>query len=92
MIEHHQHAYEDEIDLRDLILTVWRGRWIIIGAVAVAVIVAFVYATFVRERVYEAEISCLEFRLADGRSLNPSHYLCFIRSFLEDCSQVHMTS
>lgn len=75
MIEHHQHAYEDEIDLRDLILTVWRGRWIIIGAVAVAVIVAFVYATFVR--VYEAEISVLpsEFRLADGRSLNPSDYL-----------------
>jgi len=73
----HEHIYEDEIDLRDLILTVWRGRWIIIGAVAVAVIVAFVYATFVRERVYEAEISVLpsEFRLADGRSLNPSDYL-----------------
>ncbi len=90
----HQHIYEDDVDLRDLLLTVWRGRWIIIGAVAVAVIVAFIYATYVRERVYEAEVSVLpsEFRLADGRSLYPSDYLAVFHreSVLEKLATKYM--
>lgn len=94
MIEHHQHAYEDEIDLRDLLLTVWRGRWIVMGAVAIAVIMAFVYATFVQERVYEAQVSVLSdtFRLADGRSLNPSHYsaVFYKESILEKIAARYM--
>lgn len=90
----HQHIYEDDVDLRDLLLTVWRGRWIIIGAVAVAVIVAFIYATYVQERVYEAGVSVLpsEFSLADGRSLYPSDYLAVFHreSVLEKLATKYM--
>ncbi|HPZ55316.1 MAG TPA: Wzz/FepE/Etk N-terminal domain-containing protein [Bacillota bacterium] len=77
MTEYHQYPYEDEIDLRDLILKVWRGRWVIIGAVAIAVVVAFIYATFIREPAYEARVSILPnaYRLADGRALSSADYL-----------------
>ncbi|MGB4717563.1 MAG: Wzz/FepE/Etk N-terminal domain-containing protein, partial [Bacillota bacterium] len=77
MTEYHQYPYEDEIDLRDLILKVWRGRWVIIGAVAIAVVVAFIYATFIREPAYEARVSILPnaYRLADGRALSHADYL-----------------
>lgn len=34
---------EDEIDLRDLLLTLWKGKWIIFGVTIVVAVVAFFY-------------------------------------------------
>jgi len=33
-------AWDDEIDLRQLIESIWRRRWLIVGLVVVAVLVA----------------------------------------------------
>lgn len=96
-----QYTYEDDIDLRDLILKVWRGRWIIVGAVVVAAAVAFVYTTLTREPIYVAKVSMLPktYALASGHELQPADYLpIFCRqsvlekiatSYLSDASDTH---
>lgn len=76
-----QYTYEDEIDLRDLIMVIWRGRWWIILAVLVAAAAAFVYATFMKDPVYEATVSFLapDYQLANGETLRQSDYLPVFR-------------
>jgi capsular polysaccharide biosynthesis protein len=76
-----QHPYDDEMDLRDIILVIWRGRWWIILAVIVAALAAFVYGTFLKDPVYEAQVTFLapDFRLADGRTLSQNDYLPLFR-------------
>lgn len=72
-----QYTYEDEIELRDLIMVIWQGRWWIIFAVLVSAAAASVYATFVRDPVYEATVSFLapDYQLADGKTLRQADYL-----------------
>ena len=76
-----QYTYEDEIDLRDLILVIWRGRLWIILAVLVAAVAAFAYATFIKDPVYEATMSFLapDYRLANGSTLRQADYLPLFR-------------
>lgn len=77
-----RYTYEDEIDLRDLIMVVWQGRLWIILAVVVAAAAAFVYGTFMRDREYEATVSFLapDYPLADGKTLRQADYLPLFRS------------
>lgn len=76
-----QYTYDDDMTLRELVVIIWQGRWWIIFAVLVAVVAAFVYATYVRAPVYEASVSFLapDHRLADGRTLRQSDYLPLFR-------------
>jgi len=72
-----QYTYEDEIEPRDLIITIWQGRWWIILAILVAAAGAYVYATYMRDPVYEATVSFLapDYQLADGKTLRRADYL-----------------
>ena len=76
-----RYTYEDEIDLRDLIMVVWQGRLWIILAVLVAAAAAFVYGTFMRDREYEATVSFFapDYPLADGKTLRQADYLPLFR-------------
>ncbi len=46
--------YDDEIDLREIVLTLWRGRWIIIILSLVTTIIAFTLSKWVSPKQYQA--------------------------------------
>ena len=46
--------FEDMIDLRALIKTLWKGKWVIIGAVLLAAVAAYVIDNFILPPTYEA--------------------------------------
>ena len=74
-------TYEDEIDLRDLIMVIWQGRWWIIWTIVVVATAAFVYATFFGDTVYEATVSFIapNYHLADDQTLRQAYYLPLFR-------------
>lgn len=53
-MESRSYAPEDEIDLRELVRTLWRHRWIIGGVTVVAALIAAAVSVFVLPPVYEA--------------------------------------
>jgi uncharacterized protein involved in exopolysaccharide biosynthesis len=46
--------YDDEIGLRELVLTLWRGRWLILAVTLIAALAAFVVSAWVLPRKYQA--------------------------------------
>jgi capsular polysaccharide biosynthesis protein len=50
---------EYEISLRDIIETIWKGRYIVVGITAVAVIASAVLSFFVLPVVYEAQVKLI---------------------------------
>lgn len=54
---HERAPWEDEIDLRQLVETLLRRKWLIAGLIAVAVFAAGVYSYFVLPPRYEASIT-----------------------------------
>lgn len=66
----------------DLIMVIWQGRWWIILTVLVSAAAAFVYATFMRDPVYEATVSFFapDYQLADGKILRQADYLPLFRN------------
>ena len=54
MHEEEQRYYDDEIDLRELVLTLWQGRWVIITLTLVAALTAFTISKWVLPEKYEA--------------------------------------
>ncbi|MDF2801517.1 MAG: capA [Anaerocolumna sp.] len=50
-------SYEDEIDLRELILALWRQKAIIISMTLVFTIVAGIFAMFIKAPVYETNLN-----------------------------------
>lgn len=48
--------YNDEIDLVELFLTMWLGKWIIIGSIAISLLAAGLYLAFAEPK-YESRIS-----------------------------------
>ncbi|MCF8002543.1 MAG: hypothetical protein K9K76_11900 [Halanaerobiales bacterium] len=56
--EPYPNEYE-EVDLRELIMTLWNGKWIIISLFIVAVFVTAFYSMFMIEPTYEGKASLL---------------------------------
>ena len=50
---------DKEVDLRELIMTLWNGKWIIIGLCIIAIVGAGVYTVSFTEPIYEADASLL---------------------------------
>lgn len=53
-MEGRPYTAEDEIDLRELVRTLWRHRWVIGGVTVVAALIAAAVSVFVLPPVYEA--------------------------------------
>ena len=49
-------AYDDEVDLRELLATLWRRKNLILGVTCAAVVLAFVVSTWVVTPAYESEV------------------------------------
>jgi uncharacterized protein involved in exopolysaccharide biosynthesis len=47
--------YEDVIDLRELIQTLWNFKWLIVGATLLAALVAFLVSTYLLPAQYQAD-------------------------------------
>ncbi|MBM7623003.1 GumC family protein [Sporohalobacter salinus] len=71
---------EYEIDLREYIEILWKGKWIIFGLVMVSSLAAGIISQFVMIPVYqtEAEFLAPSFTLLSGRQLKKQDYLSFI--------------
>ena len=87
----------DEIDLGQLVRTIWRGKWLIAALLAVFGVLGFLYATKVAERVYvssatvsiqsnQAQVTDLDALVggvsAEQPSLNTEIYLIKSRQLL----------
>ena len=49
-------TYEDEIDLRELIMTLWRGKYIILSIALIAAILTGLYSMFMLPPVYQTRL------------------------------------
>ncbi len=71
-----QSPYDDEIDLRALILKLWRGRWVILAVTLITALVAFVISAWVGPNKYQAisyisiKDPILNFTTAQGLTVN----------------------
>jgi succinoglycan biosynthesis transport protein ExoP len=61
-----QVMHDDEISLREIIETVWDGRWIIASITAVAVLLSGIYSFFVLDPVYEVTTTVMVNSQVDG--------------------------
>lgn len=52
-VTEHQHVQDDEIDLRELFATLWRGKWIVISITFVFAVAGVAYALY-KPNIYEA--------------------------------------
>lgn len=75
-------AYEDEIDLRDLLLVLWRYRKMIIGIFLAAVLAAGVLS-FTMQPVYEVQAKISLGYLATSE-INPIHPLYTVPSYAKE--------
>jgi len=58
--EHQPNHYDEyEIDLREYIMLLWDNKFFIAGLVILAILIAFVYSTFMIEPVYQAKSTLL---------------------------------
>jgi succinoglycan biosynthesis transport protein ExoP len=74
-----QVMHEDEISLREIIETVWSGRWIIASVTAVAVLLSGIVSYFVLDPVYEVTTTVMVNR-PDG---NNQHTVQNLSSFAQ---------
>jgi succinoglycan biosynthesis transport protein ExoP len=61
-----QVIYDDEISLREIIETVWDGRWIIASVTAVAVLLSGIVSFFVLDPAYEVTTTVMVNSQVDG--------------------------
>ncbi|OYQ74953.1 LPS O-antigen chain length determinant protein WzzB [Wohlfahrtiimonas chitiniclastica] len=47
----------DEIDLFELVATLWRGKWLIVGVTFVCTVVAIIFAFIIIKPVYQTEVT-----------------------------------
>ena len=47
-------SFDDEIDLRTILLTLWKGKWWIIGATLLLAVAAYAFSKFALPKQYEA--------------------------------------
>ncbi len=55
-IQNNASSYEDEIDLRELIMALWRNKYIILSIALIAAILIGLYSTFMLSPVYQTRL------------------------------------
>ncbi|HHU49715.1 MAG TPA: hypothetical protein GXZ37_08355 [Clostridiales bacterium] len=55
-VNNNVNTYEDEIDLRELIMTLWRGKYIILSIALIAAILTGLYSMFMLPPVYQTRL------------------------------------
>ena len=55
-IQNNANTYEDEIDLRELIMALWRSKYIIISIAIIAAILTGLYSMFMLSPVYQTRL------------------------------------
>jgi uncharacterized protein involved in exopolysaccharide biosynthesis len=63
---------EDEIDIREIVNTLYRYKWFILGITLVAVLIVFVYTKFLQPRLYTAQAQVLITKPLFTTNLDPS--------------------
>ncbi|MGM0548659.1 MAG: GumC family protein [Bacillota bacterium] len=73
---------EYEIDLREYIMLLWDHKFFIGGIVVLAIIISFLYSSFLVEPVYESEADILapNFTLLDQSRISKKEYISFLTS------------
>ncbi len=54
MVENPAYDYDDEIDLREIVLTLWKGRWLILALTLIAALLAYAVSAWLLPRQYQA--------------------------------------
>ena len=65
-----QKQYDDEIDLFELVETLWKKKWFIVTITGIISVLALVYAFFIAEPVYEASAIIIPPNIEDIKSFN----------------------
>ena len=56
-VQNNVNAYEDEIDLRELIMALWRSKYIIVSIALVLAVLVGLYSMFILSPVYQARLN-----------------------------------
>ena len=56
-VQNNANTYEDEIDLRELIMALWRSKYIILSIALILAILAGLYSMFILSPVYQARLN-----------------------------------
>ena len=68
----------DEIDLFELVATLWRGKWLIVGVTVVCTVIAIIFAFIIIKPVYQTEVTISTPLTYQIDALNSGRVLLFV--------------